>query len=58
MSTSSASARVESVSSVGRWLPSSMFAMEPRVRPQSFASLVWESFASRRRRPTFFPTSS
>lgn len=58
MSTSRASARVASVCKVGRWLPSSMLAMEPRVSLQSFARLVWESFASRRRRPTFFPTNS
>ena len=58
ISTSSAPAISESVCNVGRCLPLSIFAMDPRVRPQRFASSVCESPASRRRSATFRPTRS
>ena len=58
ISTSSAPAISESVCNVGRCLPLSIFAMEPRVRPQRSASSVCESPISRRLPATFCPTRS
>ena len=58
ISMSSAWASVASVWSVRRWFPSSMLAIEPRVRPQSLPSFVCDTLASRRRLTRFCPTSS